>query len=105
MFINNPVEEIYMVTTRKKPQTENKVATKATTRKATTRKASARKSATKKTQTPAINYQQRYQMIAEAAYHIAEKQDFMPENELEHWLQAETQIDNWISSENIQLSS
>ena len=85
-----------MATAKKKP---------ATAKKTTTRKATTRKAVSKKATSEVINYQQRYQMIAEAAYHIAEKQDFMPENELEHWLQAEHQIDNWISSQNIQLSN
>ena len=89
-----------MATAKKKPET-----TKKTTMKTTARKAATRKAVSKKATSEVINYQQRYQMIAEAAYHIAEKQDFMPENELEHWLQAEHQIDNWISSQNIQLSN
>lgn len=89
-----------MATATKKPATTRKTAAKTTTRKTT-----ARKPSSKKASPPVIDYQQRYQMIAEAAYHIAEKQDFMPENELEHWLQAESQIDTWISSENIQLSN
>ena len=94
-----------MTTTKKKAPVEKKVSAKTTARKATATKASTRKTVAKKVRTPAINFEQRYQMIAEAAYHIAEKHDFLPENELEHWLQAETQIDNWISSKNIQISS
>lgn len=89
-----------MATAKKKPAAAKKTTTKTIARKATTRKASSKKALAE-----AINYQQRYKMIAEAAYHIAEKQDFMPQNELEHWLQAENQIDSWISSENIQLSN
>lgn len=92
-----------METTKKKPLTNKKTATKTTARKAPTRKASPRKPSTKKASTAAINYQQRYQMIAEAAYHIAEKHHFLPDNELDHWLQAESQVDSWISSEKIQL--
>lgn len=56
-------------------------------------------------QSQVINYQTRYQMIQEAAYLIAEKQNFSPDNELDNWLQAESQIDNWIATENIQLTT
>lgn len=91
-----------MATAKKKPAT---ATAKKTTRKTTARKVTTRKTSGKKTSAEILNYQQRYQMIAEAAYHIAEKHDFMPDNELEHWLQAENQIDSWISSKNIQLSN
>jgi hypothetical protein len=35
----------------------------------------------------------RQQLIAEAAYYIAERRGFSPGNELEDWLQAEQEVD------------
>jgi len=37
-------------------------------------------------------------MIAEAAYFRAERRGFAPGNEMEDWLQAETEIDSLIQS-------
>lgn len=78
---------------------------KSVRKKAVAKKASSRKKITAKKQTSSLSYQQRYQMISEAAYHIAEKQNFMPENELNNWLEAEHQINDWITANNIKLST
>jgi hypothetical protein len=37
--------------------------------------------------------EQRQQLIAQAAYFIAERRGFAPGNELEDWLQAEAEIE------------
>ena len=37
-------------------------------------------------------------MVAEAAYFRAERRGFAPGNEMEDWLQAETEIDSLIQS-------
>ena len=37
-------------------------------------------------------------MVAEAAYYRAERRGFAPGNEMEDWLQAETEIDSLIQS-------
>ena len=37
--------------------------------------------------------EQRHQLIAQAAYFIAERRGFAPGNELEDWLQAEAEIE------------
>lgn len=85
--------------------TTSKTATKSSA-KAPARRSTARLAKTTARMKPdVISYEKRYQMIQEAAYHIAEEQNFVPDNELEHWLQAETKIDNWIKSRNIRLSS
>lgn len=41
---------------------------------------------------------EREYMIAEAAYYRAERRAFLPGNEMEDWLQAETEIDSLIQS-------
>lgn len=78
-----------------------KKATKKTTKTTT---AKTKKPTRKKANNHKITFEKRYQMIAESAYHMAEKQDFTPDNDLNHWLEAEIKIDHWINSENIQLS-
>ena len=42
--------------------------------------------------------EEREYMIAEAAYYRAERRGFTPGNEMEDWLQAETEIDSLIQS-------
>ncbi len=86
----------------KKAAIKKAVAKKAATKKAVKKKASVKKAASKRT-IKTISYQDRYQKIAEAAYLLAEKQDFAPNNELRHWLEAEIQIDAWIKDEKIKL--
>ena len=71
-------------------------------KKASVKKAAVKKTATGKQQS-SLSYQQRYQMISEAAYLIAEKQNFVPGSEMEHWLQAEQQIDSWIKVKKIKV--
>ena len=61
-------------------------AKKATTAKATTAKAPAAKRG------DGITAEQRYRMIAEAAYYIAEKRSFAPGDPAKDWAEAEAQI-------------
>ena len=42
--------------------------------------------------------EQRQQLIAQAAYFIAERRGFAPGNELEDWLQAEAEIEAWMNA-------
>ncbi|MEK7835619.1 MAG: DUF2934 domain-containing protein [Pseudomonadota bacterium] len=42
--------------------------------------------------------EQRQQLIAQAAYFIAERRGFAPGNELEDWLQAEAEIEAWMKA-------
>jgi len=51
------------------------------------------------TSTTSITAEQRYQMIAEAAYAIAEQRDFKDEDSLDDWLQAEAEVDSRIAAE------
>lgn len=88
----------------KKAASKKAVVKKAVSKKATTKKASVKKSVKARSSAKSITYQQRYQMIAEAAYLLAEKQNFRSDSELDNWLAAESQIDNWIKSEKIKLT-
>ncbi|MEJ2425707.1 MAG: DUF2934 domain-containing protein [Candidatus Thiodiazotropha sp.] len=53
-----------------------------------------RKSAKAAVATPVIEPEMRHQMIATAAYYIAERQGFDASKSLEYWQQAEKEIDN-----------
>jgi hypothetical protein len=44
-------------------------------------------------------YKERYERIAEAAYHRAERRGFAPGNELDDWLAAEREVDALLSSD------
>lgn len=80
----------------RKKSTKKKAAIK---KKAAMTTKSAKKNAPSKTKAPGkskdiisnVDVEQRYQMIAEAAYYIAEKNGFSGDN-YQFWLQAETQI-------------
>lgn len=67
--------------------TAAKTAPKSTTRNTTGAKTKRGK------QAPAVTPEQRYAMIAEAAYFIAEKNGFDNSRNVEFWLEAEAQID------------
>lgn len=91
-------------TVKKKAASKKKVAKKAVVKKAAVKKAATKKAASKKSAAKkTVSYQQRYQMIAEAAYHISEKQGFRPGNEMDNWLQAEKEIDGWITEQGLKL--
>ena len=86
----------------KKSTVKKAVAKKAVTKKAVTKKKTAvkKKAAAKKS---VITKEQRYKMIAEAAYHLSEKQGFEPGREMDNWLIAEQQIEAFIKKEKIQV--
>ena len=89
-------------TTKKKAVTKKKVVKKAAVKKAVSKKAAPKKASVKKA-AKSISYQLRYQKIAEAAYLLAEEQNFKSDSELDNWLAAEAQIDKWIKSEKLKL--
>ena len=80
-------------TTAKKPAAKKAAAGSSSPKQAakTTRTAKPRKS-TAKAKTPKVTMEQRLQMIAEAAYYHSMNSD-CSENEMEHWLIAESEID------------
>lgn len=88
----------------KKKVTTKKAAKKKVTKKkvASTKKVSAKK-ATKKsakvTSKPAsldITPEERWKMVAIAAYHRAEKRNFEPGHELHDWTESEKEIDKFL---------
>jgi hypothetical protein len=86
----------------KKAATKKTAVKKTVTKKAAVKKASTKKAAVNKS-IKTISYQDRYHKIAEAAYLLAEKQNFSSGNELRHWLEAEMLIDDWIAKEKIKI--
>ena len=85
--------------TRKK--SNKKVAKKTSTKKAAVKKKVARKNSAKKTAITGslnISTQERWKMIAVAAYLKAEKRGFATGNELEDWTEAEREIDALLDS-------
>lgn len=57
-----------------------------------------RRSAEPQTASAKTAPEQRQQLIAQAAYFIAERRGFAPGNELEDWLQAEAEIEAWMKA-------
>ena len=93
---------------KKKAVAKKKAAPKAPVKaaaekKAAPKKASVKKAASAKKAAKTISYQLRYQKIAEAAYLLAEQQNFKSDSELDNWLAAEAQIDKWIKAEKFKL--
>jgi hypothetical protein len=85
--------------TAKKATTQKKVAAKATAAPATagTKKKAVKQKAMSKGSPTEVSSEARWQMIAEAAYHKAEKRGFMGDP-VDDWLAAEAEIDaalNW----------
>ena len=93
----------------KKKTTSKKAAKKKTAKKKTakkktssTKKTAAKKSSSAKKKTAArteqpsrlaITPEERWKMIAIAAYHRAEKRNFAPGNDFQDWVEAEKEID------------
>ena len=77
----------------KKKVTKKKAAKKpAAKKKAAVRKAPVKKKASaKKGAKKAVSPEQRYMMVRDAAYYLAEKSGFTGSS-VEHWIQAEKQI-------------
>lgn len=94
---------------KKKSASKKKVTKKSTVKKAVTKKkatvkkkTAGRKAAAKKA--PAVSYisnEERYKMVAEAAYHLSEKQNFHPGRDMDNWLIAELQIEAQMKKNNI----
>jgi hypothetical protein len=76
---------------------------KAAPGKAAAKKATAkRKAAARKRKTPRhISHEQRWRMVAEAAYHRAEQRYFSPGGEVEDWLAAEAEVDARLAADGI----
>ena len=96
----------------KKKSASKKKSSKKVVKKSTVKKAVAKKAVTKKktavkkkaaAKKSVITKEQRYKMIAEAAYHLSEKQGFEPGREMDNWLIAEQQIEAFIKKEKIQV--
>ena len=95
----------------KKKAVKKKVAKKKTAKKKVTIKKAAKKTVSKKKAVSAgpskrskpdmssidITPEERWKMIAVAAYHKAEKRGFAPGYELEDWTEAEKEIDKLLS--------
>ena len=84
----------------KKTTAKKAVAKKATVKKKT---ASKKKASAKKAAATYITNEQRYKMVAEAAYHLSEQQGFEPGKDLDNWLMAELQIEKEMKKKNIQV--
>ena len=90
-----------MSTTSKKKTTAKKAAKKAVSKKKAAKKTATKKvtkKAAKKSSKPDISMidispEERWKMIAVAAYHKAEKRNFAPGNDLHDWTEAEQEID------------
>ncbi len=101
-------EEIVQDVTPPKRRTRkptNKAKTTRTETKAPQGRSRTRKSSTSKTKAkPAtkaaiktkITPEEKYRMIAETAYYIAEKRGFVGGNPEEDWLEAETQVEEFL---------
>jgi len=99
----------------KKKVSKKKVAKKAVTKKAVSKKKVAKKADTRKKavtkkaaarpvkQAATITNEMRYKMVAEAAYHLSEKQGFNPSRDMDNWLKAEKQIEAYLKKEKIQI--
>jgi hypothetical protein len=94
-----------MVTVSKKRTTPKNAAKKTVTKKtAVSAKKTATRKATKKSTSPSkpgtssidITPEERWKMIAVAAYHKAEKRGFAPGHELQDWAEAEKEIDKLV---------
>jgi len=85
-------------TTAKKAAAKKTAAKKKTAPK---KKAAAKKSARANKSVPTITHEQRWRMVAEAAYHRAEQRHFATGKETEDWLAAEAEIDAKLADEGI----
>ena len=94
-----------MVTVSKKRTTPKNAAKKTVTKKtAVSAKKTATRKATKKSTSPSkpgtssidITPEERWKMIAVAAYHKAEKRGFAPGHELQDWAETEKEIDTLV---------
>ena len=65
---------------------------------ASTKKTSVKKAAKKPTKPSSLDItpEERWKMVAVAAYHRAEKRNFEPGNELQDWTESENEIDKFL---------
>lgn len=77
-------------TTRGKPGPQQSQSTRTA---ASAKVAARRRGAEPQTASVQVAPEQRQQLIAQAAYFIAERRGFAPGNELEDWLRAEAEIE------------
>ena len=82
------------------PVTKKPVAAKSTSA-AATKKTTSAKSAVGSKKKMELNSEQRYRMIAEAAYYRAEKRGFEGGNSAQDWIDAEAEINQLLSSAQI----
>ena len=84
--------------TKKTAVKKKAVKKKAASKKKTTAKKSAKKSAklTTKPSSLDITPEERWKMVAVAAYHKAEKRNFEPGYELQDWTESENEIDKFL---------
>jgi hypothetical protein len=88
-------------TTAKSPakkKVSKKMAVKA--KEAPAKKVAKKSTKSTKSQTSSINItsEERWKMIAIAAYHRAEKREFAPGHELQDWAEAEKEVDELLMS-------
>lgn len=80
----------------------------AATKKAAPKKAPAKKATAKKTATKSapqrITHEERWRMVAEAAYLRAEKRHFATGGETDDWLAAEAEVDARLAAEGVKFS-
>ena len=91
------------VSAKKKVVKKSAVKRKTAVKKkaATKKKVAGKKKAALKT--TYISNEERYRMVAEAAYHLSEKQGFNPGHDMDNWLLAETEIESLMQAKNIQV--
>lgn len=82
-------------TTKKKTTAKKKAAAKKTIKKTVAKKKVAKKST--KPSSLNITPEERWKMVAVAAYHRAEKRNFEPGNELYDWTESEKEIDKLLN--------
>ena len=89
------ISAIYRKTpVKKKAATKRAIASKKVTKKRVASKS--RRPAKADKSSISITPEDRWKMIAIAAYHKAEARGFAPGNEVQHWLDAEEEVDNLI---------
>lgn len=84
-------------TAAKKAVKKKTIKKKAVKKSAAKKKAPAKKASAKKRAKKTVSAEKRYKMIQDAAYYLAEKSGFSG-NTLDHWVQAEKQIDAQLKS-------
>jgi len=90
----------------KKSTSKKAVTKKVATKKATSKKKVASKKKASAKKAPAVTYinnEERYRMVQEAAYHLSEKQNFEPGNDMDNWLFAEIEIEALMKKKNIKV--